>query len=401
MTSEDKMKKAIQEHLYFAAGPLLHRRLLTRVLAAQQTSPKTNRALSEPSIRRFTMRNPIAKPLIAAVIIIVAAVLSLSLWDRSGSTAYAFEQTVAAMQGKRSFHIQTYFQQRRHDEFWAEFDDDGNLLRFRQHEGGRPADTLITIWDDNIMNRYYPPPAGIYLRTRVDNSGGGLEGLEEIDPETLVQEIQSLVGQGKAVMEIQDPSLYADLMTIHVTRIDGRPLKRVLIVNPDTKFVVRVDDYWGREGEQIFHHGMEVLEYNKTIDPRLFLPAFPEDAFLLDQIEQEVGMARGDMTDDEAAAEVLRQALEAWAQGDYAKAGKLCGGAPRKLLAERLSHLRPTRILSIGQPERAEHMPRYRVPCQYEVERNGQTEVIDLQFGVFAVDSHPERWYVVLRAVMY
>jgi len=360
---------------------------------------KKTAAARQPRGRSTIMRSPFMKLAAAAAVMAIAGIGLVGILQNGGQTAYAFEQTVEAMQGKRSFHIQTYFQQRPHDEFWAEFDEEGKLLRFRQHEGKIPEHTLVTIWEDSVMNRYYPMPLGVHLMTHVDNSGGGLEGLEEFDPENIVQEVQTLVANGKATMEIQEPSLYADLMTIRVTRTDGKALRRVLLVDPDTKFVVRVDDYWGREAEQVFHHGTEVLEYNKTMDPRLFEPNFPEGTILLDQVTQEVGMGQGDMTNDEVAVEVLRQALEAWAQGDYAQAGKLCGGAPRELLAGRFGHLRPVRIISIGEPQWAEHMPRCRVHCKYEIERDGQTEVTSQTFCVFAVDGRPGRWYVSFRGV--
>ncbi len=342
------------------------------------------------------MRSPLTRLAAAAAVLAALGIGFVGIFQNGDQAAYAFEQTVEAMQGKRSFHIQTYFQQRRKDEFWAEFDEAGNLLRFRQHEDEGPNGALVTIWEDNVKSQCYPPPWSVHLMTRVENTGDGLEGLEEFDPETIVQEIQALVADGKAIMEIQEPSLYADLMTIHVTRTDGKALKQVLVVNPDTKFVVRVDDYWGREEERVIHKGIEVLEYNEAMDPRLFKPTFSEETILMDQVTQDVGMAQGDMTDEEVAVEIVRQALDAWAQGDYAKAGKLCGGAPTKMLTERCGHVRPVRIISIGQPERAEHMPKFKVPCQYEIERNGRTEVVDQWFGAFAVNGCPGRWYVFM-----
>ncbi len=338
------------------------------------------------------MKSPITK-LAAAAVIVAAVMLSMLLWDKSTPSAYAFEQTVEAMQGKRSFHIQTYFQQRRNDEFWAEFDEEGKLVRFRQEEGKDPNRILVTTWKDGVKSQYYPPPWGVKLMTRVDNLEN-LAGFDEgFDPETIVQEVHEMVAGGKAVMEIQDPPRYARLMTIHVKLIDGTPLRQVLVVNPDTKLVVRVDDYWDR-GENVYHHGIEVLEYNQTIDPRLFDPNLPEDTFILDQVTQEVGMAQGEMADEAFAVKIVREALEAWAQGDYAKAGKLCGGAPTKMLTERYGHAQPVRIISIGQPERAEHMPRFKILCQYEVERDGQTQVITQTLGVFTVNGRPGRWYV-------
>jgi hypothetical protein len=370
--------------------------LWTETLRAQEQSHARTPAPDRSRGRRRTMNSPRLKWAVAAAVVAVVGTGLIGIWHNGGQAAYAFSQTVEAMQGKHSFHIRTYFQQGRHDEFWAEFDKEGKLLRFRQHEGESPERTLVTIWEDNVKSQYFPPPWGIHLETRVENTGGGLEGLEEFDPENIVKEIQALVADGKALMEIQEPSPYADLMTIQVTRTDGKALKEILVVDPETKFVVRVDDYWGREGEQVFHHGIEVLEYNQTIDPRLFERTFPEGTILMDQVTQEVGMAQGDMTDEEVAVEVLRQALEAWAQGDYARAGKLCGGAPTQLLTERYAHLRPVRVISIGQPQRAEHMPRFKVPCQYEIERNGQREVTSQAFGVFAVNGHPGRWYVFI-----
>ncbi|MFC1795249.1 anti-sigma factor family protein, partial [Planctomycetota bacterium] len=347
------------------------------------------------SIRRTIMKYPITKLATAAVIIIVVT-LSIHLWDKSTPSAYAFEQTVEAMQGKRSFHIQTYFQNRRKDEFWAQFDEEGKLIRFRQHEGEGPKGTMVTLWEDSVRSQYFPPPWGIHLMTRVDNTGGGLEGLEEFGPETIVQEIHALVDDGKAIMEIQEPSPYADLMTIHVTRTDGKALKQILVVDPDTKFVVRVDDYWGREGEQVFHHGIEVLEYNETMDPRLFEPDFPEDTIIIDQVSQKVGLAQADMSNEEAASETLRQALEAWAAADYVRACKLFGGAPPELLlTERYSNLQPINIISIGRPVLVKNIkPVFRVKCTYEVEHDNQVKTVSPTFTVIAVDSQPGHWYV-------
>jgi len=363
--------------------------MLTSRASGQAASP------SPLTTRRKIMKSPITR-IAAAAVIVGAVMLSMHLWDKSTPSAYAFEQTVEAMQGKRSFHIQTYYRQRRKCEFWAQFDQEGKLVRFRQEEGDDPKRILLTTWKDGVRSQYYPPPWGIKLMTRVDNSAGGLEDLEEFDPETIVQEVHELVAAGKAVMEIQDPPRYARLMTIHVTRIDGRTLRQVLVVDPDTKLVVRVDDYWGGgEKEKAFHHGIEVLEYNKKIDPRLLDPSLPKDTLIMDQVTQEVGMAQDDMSNEEVAVKIVREALDAWAKGDFARAGKLCGGAPAKMLTERYGHVRPVRIISIGQPEKIDFgEPRFWVPCQYEIKRDGQPEVTNQKFAALIVDGRPGRWYV-------
>ncbi|UCE47907.1 MAG: hypothetical protein JSW47_20205 [Phycisphaerales bacterium] len=342
------------------------------------------------------MKSPITK-LAAAAVIVVAVMVSIHLWDKSTPSAYAFIQTVEAMQGKRSFHIQTYFQRRRKDEFWAQFDEEGGLLRYRQREGPGPDGSLLTLWEAGVQSQYFPPPWGVRLIKRVDNTDGGLEGLEEFDPETIVQEIHALVADGRAIMEVQKPAPYARLKTLRVTRTDGKPLRQVVVVDPATKLVVRVDNYWdwGSEGEQVFHKGTEVLEYNESMDPGLFEPNFPEDTIVIDQVTQEVGMAQGKMTDEEAAVETLRQTLDALAREDYAKASKLCGGAPRRLIDKFFRQWRPASAISIGSPEYVQNvLPVYRVKCTYDIERDGQVETVSPTFTVRAVSGLPGRWYV-------
>jgi hypothetical protein len=350
---------------------------------------------SRPILIWRTIMNGKMTKLGFAAMIIVAAMLSIHLWDRSAPSAYAFIQTVEAMQGKRSFHIQTYFQQRRKDEFWAEFDEEGKLVRYRQKEGKGPDGSLLTLWENGVQSQYFPPPWGVHLMKRVNNTDGGLEGLEEFDPETIVQEIHALVAEGRAVMDIEKPAPYARLKTLRVTRTDGKPLKQVVVVDPATKLVIRVDNYWGEQAQQVLHKGTEVLEYNEAMDPGLFEPNFPEDTIVIDQVTQEVGMAQREMTDEQVAVATLREALDALAEEDYTKAGKLCGGAPRRLLEKFFRQWRPVSAVSIGSPEYVQNvLPVYRVKCTYEVDRDGQVETVSPTFTVRAVSGQPGRWYV-------
>lgn len=340
------------------------------------------------------MRSPITR-IAAAAVIVGAVVLSVHFWDKLTPSAYAWEQTVAAMQGKRSFHIQTYFRERRKDEFWAEFDEEGRLLRYRQREGCGPVEYMLTLWEGNVQSQYFPQPWGVHLMQYVDNSEGGLEGLEEFDPEMIVQEIHELVEAGKAVMELETPAPYAHLMTFHVRRTDDERLRQVVVVDPATKLVVRIDNYRLREGKEAFHEGTEVLEYNEAMDPELFEPNFPEDTIVIDQVSQEVGLAKGEMSNEEVAVEILRLTLDALARDDYTTACKLCGGAPIELVDKFLVQWRPVSEVSIGSPEFVQNiLPVYKVKCTYDVERDGAVETVSPTFFAREIRGQPGRWYV-------
>ncbi len=391
MKSRRTIEEAIRNKLRVAAGLALHDRVLAHVRQADAQFKESTPARSRPSIRRTIMKSPNTKWAIGAAAVVAVGTGLISLWHDGGPAAYAFAQTVEAMQGKRSFHIQTYFQQRRKDEFWAEFDKQGSLIRFRQEEEGTAQGPLITIWENGIVHRYYPAPLNLHLYARLPNTEHRLEGLEEFDPETIVREIQTLMEDGKAVMETDKLARYAKLMTLRVTRKD-KPLKQVLLVNPATKSVIRVDDYWGvGEGEGV-HKGIEVLEYNEAMDPKLFVPDFPKDAILMDQVTQEVGLAQGDKTGNEAAVAVARQALEAWAEGDYAQAGKLFGGVPPQWFTKH-GDLRPVRIISVGEAEETGKLPPYWIPCQYEIQRDGQKSTLTVGLAVLRVEGQPGHWY--------
>ncbi|MBN1506891.1 MAG: hypothetical protein JW955_08595 [Sedimentisphaerales bacterium] len=391
MRSRKAIEETIRRKLNFTFGPPRRDQLLARAMHEQEQSRPTEPASHGPATRRMIMTNPSLKWALAAAAVVVVGVGLIGIWCNSAPAAYAFAQTVEAMQGKRSFHIQTYFQQRRKDEFWAEFDKQGNLIRFRQEEDPTPKGPTITIWENGILNRY-GARQGLHQHSWLPNTEHGIEGLEGFDPETIVQEINTLVEAGKAVMETDELSRYAKRVTLRVTH-KNKDLKQVLVVDPVTKFVVRVDDYWGAEGGEGIHKGIEVLEYNETMDPKLFVPDFPKDAVLMDQVTQEVGMAQGDMTEKEVAVEVVRQAMEAWAQRDYAKAGKLFGGMPPQRFTD-LDDIRPARIVSIDPIDK--DGAGYVVQCLYEAECDGRKQIVTLVTVVQDVDGQPGRWQVSL-----
>jgi hypothetical protein len=374
-------------------------RRLDEILQAQEKVKKATLADLQPNTRRIIMRNRMIK-LAAAVVILATCIGLVGILQNGGQVAYAFEQTVEAMQGKQSFHIQTYWGSPdwRKDEYWAKFDENGELLWSRQEEwnGREKGDgpRQVTIWKENRRDRYYPK-TGIQLITGIGKTEGELE---EFDPEIEVKEVYGQVANGEATIEIQEPSAEERLIAITVTRSDGF-YRRILLVEPDTYFVTRADRYeWTDDGGWIYIDGIEVLEYNQPFDADVFSLNLPEETITVDQVSQEVGMAQGDMSADEVASEIISEALGAWVAGDYVKASRFFGGAPTELLTERYGHLRPINIISVGQPKPIEYRkPWFIVPCKYEVERSGQIKVVEPKLNALAVDGQPGRWYVSIE----
>ncbi len=139
MKPQRKVEETIRGKLRFTAGAMLYDRLLTEVTHAQEESRKTEPARPEPVIRRIAMRSATAKLASAAAVIIVAA-LSITLWVKLSTPAYALDQTVEALQNARFLHLMRHDEAGQLvDERWIEIGMDGWQLRYRQ-ENSAPRD---------------------------------------------------------------------------------------------------------------------------------------------------------------------------------------------------------------------------------------------------------------------
>jgi hypothetical protein len=375
---------------------------LEELLEVRDKTKKPMSVDAQPTIRRYIINRQIWK--IAAALVVTATVIGvIGILQNGGQTTYAFEQTVAAMQGKRFFHIQTYYDSPTllKDEYWAEFDEHGQVIRLRQKEWlGRKYPEVEVIWENQIKYQYELDDKrgepGILLisnkKHHVDE-----EDLEEFDPETMIEEINRKVEDGLATVKVDDSQIRDGNLIVEVMTTDD-PYRRVMLVDPETKFVLRWElyDEQDDEGNWIYNRGIEVLEYNKPLDPNIFHANFPDDTIIIDQTAGAVGIAQGDSSDKEVAYEAIRQGLEAWAADDYETAGKLFGGAPKEFFAAR-AYDKPLDEIIIGEPEWCPlepNRPRYRIICSYVTEREGERKKTRISYCVTTVAGQPGRWFI-------
>ncbi len=132
MKPRNKVEETIRGRLRFTAGSTLRDRLLTDVMNAQEEFKAKRPALHELGIRRRIMRSPIARVTSVAALIAVA-VLSMTLWSKFSTPAYAVEDTYKALQNVRFLHIVSQDEAgRTTDERWIEVGENGYQVRYRQ-----------------------------------------------------------------------------------------------------------------------------------------------------------------------------------------------------------------------------------------------------------------------------
>ena len=204
--------------------------------------------------------------------------------------------------------------------------------------------------------------------------------------------------QGKVMIDINEPPDKAEPIVVTVTYLPESltPNRRfVLFVDQATKLVIAMETYQLKDGEYQYVGIMEYYDYNQPIEAKMFtLEQVPDDAMRVDQTTQEVGLAQGNLTDEEIAVKVVREFLEAVIARDYATASKLYQGIPVKFLEKQLGRKKFVRIVTIGEPTPSDRNNSLRVPCKYEIEVDGVKSVVQSHPYVRPVFGQSDRWTI-------
>lgn len=379
---------------------------LEELLKARDKTKKPTSVVSKPTIRRIIMNRKIWK-IAASLMVAVTIIGVIGILQNGNQAAYAFEQTVAAMQGKSFYHIQTYYASptKRADEFWAEFNEHGKLIRLRQSDQWkRESYPVEVLWDNGLEYKYRPNRWGGTLVIRKTERHVDANRLEEFDPEVIIEEAYMDVEKGQATINIDDSHAHDGNLVVEI-KGSHQPYGGLMVlqVDPISKLVLRMDLYDDEDDDEGnyfvtgYRKGIEVLEYNqpydsKLFDPNHFLLSF-KDSVVIDQVSEPVGMAEGDLRTQDAAYEVARQGLEAWAADDYETAGLLFGGAPKEYF-ERRQYLKPVSDIEVIEVNPHEwNGSKFKVRCNFVAEQNGELITMNAELPV-SNKGQPGRWFI-------
>ncbi|UCE50576.1 MAG: hypothetical protein JSW47_10510, partial [Phycisphaerales bacterium] len=355
------------------------------------------------------MKNKIAKLAVAALIM-TAALLSLDIFDFDIGTApaYALTQTIEANHAIKTIHLRIVEggENIENDEFsdcWIKYDDAGLVSNFRcntyedGHENG--DNHVYAVWDEGIL-RIWRPRQNLVIIIRVNNIEKYWEDFaKEYDPKLILKWLYVSQGNEATKLQINEPA--EDSNSIYVTAINSADKTRLeLVIDPKTKLVKDLSRYYLGEQEDRLDTRIEVLAYNKSIDPSMFELEIPDDALVIDQVDRLVGLEQGDLTNNDIAVRVVREVLEATIAKDYDKASNLMEGDPGDAIEECIEEefeARLVRIVSIGQTEPYEGVEFLRsVPCEIEVENEERGRwIVNVTAEAGIVHYQPGRRWVM------
>jgi hypothetical protein len=372
--------------------------------ASGQTYDKLHK--QQTIVERIKIMKTYTKLAIAAMLLI-AAVLSITLLNKSATPAYALEQTIQASHSVRYLHAKLFSVS--HDkpqECWVEFNPDGQLKNIRSHQPawqGVENEEKVGVWKENEAQIWLKQENVLFI-TKYEHVADEVRStMEQFDPKLAVERLQKEQKEGRIELKITEPADMTEPIVVTATVLkesSDLPLypvggRVVFFVDQATRLVNSIELYVLEDGEYKKTMTVEYFDYNQPIDAKMFtLDNIPADVTRIDQTTGDVGLPQNGLTDDEIAVKIVREFFEALIAADYNKAGKLLGVSGEKMHAM-IGNVKVLRIISIGPA--APH-PKFtegrRVPMAIEIEKDGKIEREDDQAEVRRLFDRPDMWVI-------
>lgn len=344
------------------------------------------------------MKNKVTK-IAAAAVILIAIMLSITTFDNTVNVAYAIEQSIKASHTVETLHIRLYKSAEAvanglFDEVYMKYDPSGKLESARLDVAQSADGPKTIVWSKDVAKVWLKAKKSVVI-LREKKMAREMEKMAvELDPKRTLQNLYEMQQKGEQDVKITEPEEDGDFIAIEVIHDKGRD---VFYVDPESKLLLRFEKQVLNGQDYVLAAVFEFYGYNEPIDENVFtLGDLPKDVFVLDQVNQEVGLLQGDLTDDEVVIQVATRFFQALIDEDYAKAGLLMEGLPADRIKRAFYGLKFVRIVSIGKviPHSNPRTKGLTVPCEIEYTVNGQTMTKTYNPGIRKVQGRPDRWTI-------
>lgn len=393
-----------------AVSPGMDEKILGDALTAYEKSKMEHSANLQLSVWRIIMKSSITKLAIAAVLLI-ATVLTITVLNKSAAPAYAFEQTIAAVDGMRYFHFKQFAPDKNHfkyfKEAWVEYGPTGEVknVRFDVHDDCNNLSkfTQSVVWKEGKTECWKVGRALIFFED-ADYTAKILFFASRYNPKGALEYLDSLGKEGEVKIQIKEPTAnQGDILVTVIYEPNTYLLQRQM---PAMKDVYHIDNVSKLvKAVEVFHlepNSTELLaewqycDYNQPFAPDLLdlNKEAPLDVNRIDMMAMDIGIEQGDLSDSVIAVEAAEQFLDALVDEDYALVGKLVNEEmTEQQVREKYENLHILEVISIGEPKMDQYMF-WMVPVKVMIEKDGKTIEQEFTLKSGKVLGHPTRWAV-------
>ncbi len=425
-----KIEKSIRQ-LQDRTGAELDARTLSDACQVLAKKQQTQSASNKPNIWRIIMKSKMTK-LAAAAAIIIAAIIGINHFGGSVdmvAPAYAIEQTIEAYNYVRYVHVMGSYVENDRDypesEHWVLLNDESEPEAiWTKHEGMQDFRFAIWDWKSSVLKQWDPEKNLFTIEYTYNKKLLEPQNRMRLDPKFAMKLLQEMEADGEVSIEIEDSSKKEDPIRVIATQTDEYVSTKsphwahrryILYIERISNLVEKFELYKLLDGRFKLRTYKRFLEYDPEVVPDELLFEAPDGAKIVD-MTIDCGLAQGGMTDEESAAETVRQFIEALIAMDYNAAAKLSNGSTPEKLRQYIEKLnfKWLRLVDIGEVEAFTEYDLGRrvlmVPFEYECEKNGVIRIVGPQEAfkegdpgprehrkamVRPVPGHPDRWVIV------
>ncbi len=410
MSSSEDIENAVRRATC-AAPEALRRRLWKDIAERRHLHPDTAPGDTQAAGSRTMRRSSVAR-LAAAATFVIAVSLLIGVLLPTTRPAYALEQTLEAYHGVRFLHIKDFdlsTGETEPREFWIACGARGETESVRCYipawDGGPQDGPKSIVWQRGVVKVWLHWKNSLVMSKNESVSEWVSELMQTADPRCVIERLQESEKQGKLTLQIERPAnKHKPILVTAGDLSEGSPTGRqqILYIDQATKRVLAIDYRRLDEGSPwVCKKRLEYLDYDVPISPDRFAleREVPADAVRIDRVTQDVGLAQGNLSEEEAAREVLRQFFAALQARNYGQAALLTGGYTAKNMKDAYEALKVVRVLSIGQPQPdPSRGDAFFVPCEIEVENSDGTTRVERYPRCFVrrldAPTSPARWYI-------
>lgn len=317
----------------------------------------------------------------AAAVLIVFGLVMFKGNNTNNGSAWAIEKTIEAYKSVRFIHIKCEpvgeATDYRIGELWGQFDEQGNPVTLRWDFPNTQDGPKAIFWQQQKAEIWFKKKGTMVIMRLPDALKKLKMQVVDFDPHMLLEKLHQQRADGEIELKVVDGVTTDGLLRLSIIAKD-KPLERtVYFVDPNTQLIARIENYRTENGREAFVSRKTFLDYNDPKVAEVFNERIPEDVARFDEVSQQVGLLKGELSDKEIAVKVVRTFYEALIAKDYAKAGLMFGGLNEAQTRENFGNVKYIRIISIGEPVPEPINNSLKVPCKIEREKNGKREVYE------------------------
>jgi hypothetical protein len=320
MKPAENIKKLIQ-NVSIKTNPKVNKAVLNSLFDELDKSKKADSAALQPNIWRIIMKSSITKLAVAAVLVI-AAVISVTLLNKSVTPAYAFEQTIEVLKNTRTVHMFCRDWDGKKFEMWMTLDSQGY------------PEYCYSYWPDYEVTNISTPTVSYQYNKKMNQvsvNKGKLYHFGDVQFDRMFEDLQKEVQKSESNVKVYREAASSGGKNLIVAISENGGWK--IFIDPDTKLPVGLHCLKDKNQPGDFIKDFDEILFDEELPAGIFEFQIPEGATVSDIDDEEKrlsdpnnGISTEGLTEQQAAEQIAGQYWQAIIAKDFEKVKKLSPG---------------------------------------------------------------------------